>query len=184
MLVKTFNIRMDPKTLQFDDVVLAQFVREHDVSSLKTQFFFYKEEPIWSVMVTYRSLSQKTALQKYMDVSTGSSNSKPSKEHITLTKKQEDIYHRLRLWRNETARTIGHPPSNVFNNQQLREIVQLHPTSIHQLVKINGIGNYKSTTYGREILALLSEINSKTDDVEDSSTSLTSGKPPKGESSS
>ena len=111
-------------------------------------------------MVTYRSLSPRSTLQKHRDESMGISNSNPnlhskkiSKKQIILTDKQEEIYQRLRLWRNETARAIGHPPSNVFNNQQLREIVLLQPTSIHQLEKINGIGKYKSTTYGQEILA-------------------------------
>ena len=34
MLIKIVTIKIDPITFEFDDVVLAQFVREHDVSSL------------------------------------------------------------------------------------------------------------------------------------------------------
>ena len=45
MLVQTFNLRIDSETMQFDDSVLVQFAREHEVLSWKTQFFHYQEEP-------------------------------------------------------------------------------------------------------------------------------------------
>ena len=38
MLVRTFNLRIDSETMQFDDSVLVQFSEEHEVLSWKTQF--------------------------------------------------------------------------------------------------------------------------------------------------
>jgi len=54
--------------MQFDDSALVQFAREHEVLSWKTQFFHYKEEPIWSVMVSYRSPRKITALQQSIPI--------------------------------------------------------------------------------------------------------------------
>lgn len=166
MLVKTFNLRLDSETLQYDDSILIQFSKENDVLSMKTQFFYYKEEPIWSVMVTYRKHSKPSELvkevyrkpEKLMPSRKGENPPKPK-----MTEEQQKSYERLRIWRNETARTMGHPPSNLFNNRQLQEIVELNPKSVSQLTKVHGVGAYKSSTYGQEILALLSEIDQKSE---------------------
>jgi ribonuclease D len=74
------------------------------------------------------------------------------------------------LWRNETARVHGYPPANLLDNRQLKEIVEMNPKSIHQLTKIYGIGTYKASTYGREIIELLSVLDTHVDIVEVSST--------------
>ena len=49
--------------MQFDDTVLGEFVREHLVISMKTEFFYFREEPLWSVMVTYRDQHQPSHLE-------------------------------------------------------------------------------------------------------------------------
>lgn len=159
MLVKIFNLRLDSETMQYDDSILTQFARENDVTSMKTQFFFYQEEPIWSVIVTYKTKRNITALQQAKSFNKPRQGEKLPKPKVT--QEQEEAYQRLRLWRNETAKAMGHPPSNLLNNRQLREIVVLNPRSSSQLTKVHGIGAYKSSTYGREILALLSEIEDK-----------------------
>ena len=161
MLVRTFNLRIDSETMQFDDSVLVQFSEEHEVLSWKTQFFYYQEEPIWSVMVSYRRPNKKiTALQQSIPIQELRPKLKEPEREVSQA--DEEIYQRLRLWRNETAKAIGHPPSNLFTNRQIREIIAIRPTSIHDLTKVHGVGTYKSSTYGREILALLQEVKQKT----------------------
>ena len=162
MLIKTFTLRMDRETMEFDDTVLSRFVAEHDVMSTKTQFFFFEEEPMWSIMITYKnkyrpsSLVQEGIRSKRYGLDTRPVENPPKPK---LSDKEIEVYEALRLWRNQTARENGHPPANLLNNKQLRAIVALNPRSISQLTKVFGVGKYKSTTYGREILEVLSVLN-------------------------
>lgn len=166
-LVKTFTLRFNPEHMQFDDTVLGEFVREHLVVSMKTEFFYFREEPLWSVMVTYRD--QHTPSNLVSGVAEDLSRSTSKKEGRQMLPKpkidehQRAVYEKLRLWRNEIARAKGHPPGNLFTNRQLHEIVELNPHSIKQLTKVHGVGTYKATTYGREILAFLSVLGQHSD---------------------
>jgi len=158
MLVKVFNLHMDLESRQYDDSVLVQFASEHDVVAMKTQFFYFQEEPIWSVIVTYRNQHRPSAFQQTRRVRQTYRNlSTQEVETDSMESFNHQAFEALRLWRNETARQLGHPASNVFTNRQLEEVVKLKPKSINELTKIIGIGKYKSTTYGNEILALLSQ---------------------------
>jgi len=80
-----------------------------------------------------------------------------------LDEQQQTVFERIRLWRNEIARAKGHPPGNVLTNRQVREIIELNPKSLKQLTKVHGIGSYKATTYGREILEFLSVLENYAD---------------------
>lgn len=156
MLVKVFNLRMDLDSMQYDDSVLVQFAREQDVVSMKTQFFYFQEEPIWSVIVTYRNKYRPSALQQVRKVRKTYRNlSRKEVETDSMESFNRHAFEALRLWRNETANQLGHPASNLFTNRQLEEIVNMNPKHVNELTKIIGIGKYKSSTYGNEILALL-----------------------------
>ena len=111
-------------------------------------------------MVSYRSPRKITALQQSIPIQERRPKLKEPEREISQA--DEESYQRLRLWRNETARAMGHPPSNLLSNRQIREIIAIRPTSIRQLTKVHGVGTYKSSTYGREILALLTEVKEKT----------------------
>jgi hypothetical protein len=184
-LVKTFTLRFNPEHMQFDDTVLGEFVREHLVISMKTEFFYFREEPLWSVMVTYRD--QHTPSNIVAGVAQDLSRSRSKKEGRQMLPKpkidehQRVVYEKLRLWRNEIARAKGHPPGNLFTNRQLHEIVELNPHSIKQLTKVHGVGTYKATTYGREILEFLSVLNQYTDPM--ASTAETESSPVIGKTS-
>lgn len=184
-LVKTFTLRFNPEHMQFDDTVLGEFVREHLVISMKTEFFYFREEPLWSVMVTYRD--QHTPSNIVAGVAQDLSRSTSKKEGRQMLPKpkidehQRVVYEKLRLWRNEIARAKGHPPGNLFTNRQLHEIVELNPHSIKQLTKVHGVGTYKATTYGREILEFLSVLNQYTDPM--ASTAETESSPVIGKTS-
>ena len=184
-LVKTFTLRFNPEHMQFDDTVLGEFVREHLVISMKTEFFYFREEPLWSVMVTYRD--QHTPSNIVAGVAQDLSRSTSKKEGRQMLPKpkidehQRAVYEKLRLWRNEIARAKGHPPGNLFTNRQLHEIVELNPKSLKQLTKVHGVGTYKATTYGREIIEFLSVLNQYTDPM--ASTTKTESSPVAGKTS-
>ena len=167
MLVKTFNLRLNMETMQYDDSDLNTFTEKHDVLSMRTEFFFFKEEPSWSVIVTYRTpFIPSAVVQSAMEPTFNSKAKKARKgkgnRKIKLSSAQVDIYNKLAAWRTETAKAMGHPPPYLFSNRQLKEIVVLNPTSIKQLTKVYGVGNYKATTYGLELIALLKELTEHT----------------------
>ena len=167
MLVKAFNLRLNMETMQYDDSALQDFTANHDVLSMRTEFFFFKEEPIWSVIVTYRTQFIPSAVvQSAMEPTSNPKTNKARKgkvnRKIKLSSSQVDIYNTLALWRTETAKAMGHPPPYLFSNRQLKEIVVLNPTSIKQLTKVYGVGNYKAATYGLELIALLKELTEHT----------------------
>jgi len=166
-LVKTFTLRFNPEHMQFDDTVLGEFVREHLVVSMKTEFFYFREEPLWSVMVTYRDQHQPSHLEAGVAQDlTRSTVKKEGRQMLPkpkLDEQQQAVFERIRLWRNEIARAKGHPAGNVLTNRQVREIIELNPKSLKQLTKVHGIGNYKATTYGREILEFLSVLEGYAD---------------------
>ena len=167
MLVKTFNLRLNMDTMQYDDSDLNTFTEKHDVLSMRTEFFFFKEEPIWSVIVTYRTpFIPSAVVQSAMEPTFNSKTKKARKgkgnRKIKLSSAQVDIYNKLAAWRTETAKSMGHPPPYLFSNRQLKEIVVLNPTSIKQLTKVYGVGNYKAATYGLELIALLKELTEHT----------------------
>lgn len=166
-LVKTFTLRFNPEHMQFDDTVLGAFMREHLVVSMKTEFFYFREEPLWSVMVTYRDQHQPSSLVAGVQQDLREASVKKEGRQMLpkpkIDEHQRAVYEKLRLWRNEIARAKGHPPGNLFTNRQLHEIVELNPKSIKQLTKVHGIGTYKATTYGLEILKFLSVLGQVAD---------------------
>ena len=64
-------------------------------------------------------------------------------------------FERLRRWRTERARVRGVAPEIVFSNDTLLEIVQRAPATHDELLAMRGIGPWKVSEYGNEVLALL-----------------------------
>jgi ATP-dependent DNA helicase RecQ len=79
---------------------------------------------------------------------------------VELTPEQEEVFQRLRTWRAATAKTQGEqgvPAYTVFHDATLRTIVAAAPTSLAELVQINGVGETKLAKYGESILEVLAE---------------------------
>jgi ATP-dependent DNA helicase RecQ len=79
-------------------------------------------------------------------------------EEMELSKSEQAIFDKLRWWRVETARAHGVPAYVVFQDATLREIAKVKPTSLDQLRGVSGVGEKKLTSYGDEIVGLISEM--------------------------
>jgi len=103
---------------------------------------------------------QKVQLRQYQKPVKPKRTSTPrgSYEEVELSKSEQAIFDKLRWWRVETARAHGVPAYVVFQDATLREIAKVKPTSLDQLRGVSGVGEKKLTSYGDEIVGLISEM--------------------------
>jgi ATP-dependent DNA helicase RecQ len=76
-----------------------------------------------------------------------------------LSAQEQKIFDRLRSWRMGTAREHNVAAYIIFNDATLREIAKARPTALDDLRGISGVGEKKLTSYGEEIVALISEMD-------------------------
>lgn len=67
----------------------------------------------------------------------------------------EALFHKLKRWRLETARSQGVPPYVIFHDTTLLALAQARPLSRHALDGLPGIGAAKLDRYGDAILAVI-----------------------------
>jgi len=103
---------------------------------------------------------QKVQLRQYQKPVKPKRTSTPrgSYEEVELSKSEQAIFDKLRWWRVETARAHGVPAYVVFQDATLREIAKVKPTSLDQLRGVSGVGEKKLTSYGDEIVEIISEM--------------------------
>ena len=103
---------------------------------------------------------QKVQMRQYQKPAKPKRTSAPraSYEEMELSKSEQAIFDKLRWWRVETARAHGVPAYVVFQDATLREIAKVKPTSLDQLRGVSGVGEKKLTSYGDEIVGLISEM--------------------------
>jgi hypothetical protein len=65
-----------------------------------------------------------------------------------------DIYNALKSWRLEQSRADNVPAYVIFNDRTLEEISSVRPSTVGELLSINGIGPSKVDRYGDQILAI------------------------------
>jgi len=77
-----------------------------------------------------------------------------SRASSPLTAEQKQLEQRLREWRKAEAAKTGKPAFIVFGDAVLANIVIAQPTTINELLTVNGIGPEKADRYGADIIAL------------------------------
>lgn len=65
------------------------------------------------------------------------------------------LYAKIQHWRNQTASLLGVEPFEVLQLKSMQQLVECLPLDSKNLLKINGIGKYKATKYGVEILDMI-----------------------------
>jgi len=70
---------------------------------------------------------------------------------------QDDLYEKLREWRNSIAKKKRIPAYTVLTNTTLEELSSSKPTELDELYDINGIGTVKFNKYGQTIIELIKE---------------------------
>jgi ATP-dependent DNA helicase RecQ len=73
-----------------------------------------------------------------------------------LNTEETALEQRLRLWRSVEAKKQGFPAYCVFPDKTMRAIVMERPTTVDELMMVDGIGPAKVTRYGAEICRICS----------------------------
>ena len=68
---------------------------------------------------------------------------------------EEELFQRLRATRKKIAQSYNYPPYLIFLDKTLREMVQRHPATEADLLKIPGIGPTKCKKYGPAFLEVI-----------------------------
>jgi ATP-dependent DNA helicase RecQ len=77
---------------------------------------------------------------------------------MDLSPAEQKIFEKLRWWRMETARAHSVAAFIIFGDATLREIAKVKPTSLDELRGVSGVGAKKLTSYGDEIVAMITEL--------------------------
>jgi ATP-dependent DNA helicase RecQ len=77
---------------------------------------------------------------------------------MDLSPAEQKIFEKLRWWRMETARAHSVAAFIIFGDATLREIAKVKPTSLDELRVVSGVGAKKLTSYGDEIVSMISEM--------------------------
>ena len=70
---------------------------------------------------------------------------------------EKQIWEALRTKRNDLAQEQGVPAYIIFHDATLMEMVEYHPTTVHEFSQINGVGATKLEKYGDEFLSILNQ---------------------------
>ena len=82
---------------------------------------------------------------------------KPKNVKVDITDYDESLYNLLKAWRRRVATEKRVPPYVIFHDRTLKNLSVIKPTSIFQLLTVDGIGKAKADSYGNEILQLISK---------------------------
>jgi len=71
----------------------------------------------------------------------------------------EPLFADLRAWRRERAEADGHgdQPFRIFGDAILTAIATVKPADRYELQQIKGVGEFKFTLYGGEVLAIVAK---------------------------
>jgi superfamily II DNA helicase RecQ len=150
MLVRIFTLRFNPVTESFDDSVVAGFLADKDVLSIRDHFFVKDDTPYLTLVIRYRAAALPASAE----------TAKPEQKRDdswreALTEADWPLFNTMRSWRSERAKQEGIPPYVICNNRHLAEIVKARPRTLAALGQIEGIGEAKLKKYGKELLALI-----------------------------
>ena len=73
----------------------------------------------------------------------------------SLSKAEEEIETRLRVWRSGIAKKLGAPAFTVFADSTMRSLAMELPANMEELYRVKGLGPAKVERFGAEILAVL-----------------------------
>lgn len=80
-----------------------------------------------------------------------------TKKRAAVKRESMGLFDKLRVVRKELAREFGIPPYLVFNDKTLHEMVEMKPTTDHEMSRINGVGERKLHRFGDRFMAVIRE---------------------------
>ena len=159
---KIFTLRSD-ETGEMDMRAVNVFCNQNRV--VEHQSHFIQDELGWCLVFLLRYIptyqEHRPKKQDFVEAPVVSSKTKKN-AFYTLHPEQQELYERIRLWRNITARESGRPPYAICNNDMIADISQRIPTTKKELKKVDGIGDGFCRAYGDAIFAIVSEWKAST----------------------
>jgi len=77
--------------------------------------------------------------------------------HVEIDDFDKALYNELKKQRLEIARSKNVPAFVIFHDKSLREIAKQKPTSITDLLKVKGVGEYKANEFGQKFISVINE---------------------------
>lgn len=78
-------------------------------------------------------------------------------EEVQISNQQEVLIKQLKAYRLEESRKEKIKPYFIFNDKQMMELIEKHPTSLEELMQVSGFGEVKCKKYGEAILDILQQ---------------------------
>ncbi len=104
---------------------------------------------------------EKLELRQLQKAANRKSDKRPPSESFTLPE-DNALWEALREYRKELADQQSVPPFVIFHDATLREMVELRPTDLLAMGRINGVGRKKLERYGEEFLQIIKEAETTT----------------------
>ncbi|MEM7585628.1 MAG: HRDC domain-containing protein [Acidobacteriota bacterium] len=146
MELRLVTVAFDPELQEFPEKPLAEI--EGEIISVVEHFFHYCDQPHLLLVVHVRPVDEKWRRPR---------RRKGKEWRDTLSPEEGELFDRLRAWRNGLAQSEGVPPYVILTNQQAARISSLRPANLESLRQIDGIGEAKSSRYGRQILQVVAQ---------------------------
>ncbi len=149
--LKTFGVGRDVPLAHWNHY-LTQMINQGVLHLDFSDYSRLKTTPL-SERVLYENL--EVSLSEFE----GFKKAKPPKIEklpVDISSMDQDLFQRLKTWRNNLAKEKNVPAYVILSNKSLQYIAAELPSNEQQLLEINGIGQKKLESFGKEILALVS----------------------------
>jgi superfamily II DNA helicase RecQ len=162
MQCKVFSIPLDSGSEYDRDRKLDEFLGAKNVKRVFASLANQPEGPVWSILFFYEGGAE---VVQQPPVST--SHTKPCQEASEdrkdlggeLTRDQVRSIVALKKWRAEQAAQEGVPLYMVAQNKWLEEMVRIPVNTAVDLLKVQGLGEWRVKKYGAKIVEVLSAGN-------------------------
>jgi len=151
MQIKLITVSYDPESDGFPPDPLQEI--EGEIVSVVEHFFQHCGMPKLLMIVHYRPIKETRTLMTSTPPRAAESNARSE-----LSEPEREVFDRLRAWRNGRAQAEGVPPYVLLTNRQLADLARRRPTSLSGLREVDGIGEAKSSRFGKEVLEVLAQV--------------------------
>jgi superfamily II DNA helicase RecQ len=149
MHLKVFTLRFSSLTGGFDDQPVQQFLSDKRVLSVQEHFYEFDHVPYLTLLVTYEAVTSK----KIEPEKKSKSDKTPTVHWKDLVDEADaPLFETIREWRNQTAKTLGIPSYVICNNNELAMLLKSKPTTLTELLNVEGFGKGKVEKYGESLI--------------------------------
>ena len=125
---------------------LNRFCLKRIIKRYKTEFFQSTKGAYWSEFLEYETVHEEIGRAV-------------KRQH--LSKLERHFFEKLREWRKQKAEENGFPVYIVCNDRQLTAIVKEIPKTLEALRNIDGFGEKKLSSYGKEIISMVKDFSDR-----------------------